>query len=125
MLALAWAFESFEMPIEPQLAYQAFTDPYFDADAEMRKYIEEQVALTGEPPNFAANGGLPALIFRRYEEIEPSTQQMFWWQPGLADFRASPHRNRLIRELGIDVFWRSQGFPPQCRPVGEEDFECD
>jgi len=27
--------------------------------------------------------------------------------------------------MGIYDYWLVAGFPPQCRPVGEDDFECD
>jgi TolB-like protein len=125
MLSLAWAVESFDMPMKPRVIYRALTDPDFDADREYRSYIDEQVALTGETPDLTVFGGFPALIFRRYEEMSPSLQNMFWWQPGLTGFRNSGHRNRLIREVGIYDFWRARGFPPQCRPIGADDFECD
>jgi TolB-like protein len=125
MLGLAWAAESFQLSIKPRVIYRALTEPNFDAESELRGYIEEQVALTGEIPDLTLFGGFPALIFRRYDEMVPSLQNMFWWQPGLTEFRASPHRNRLIRELGIYDFWRASGFPPQCRPIGDDDFECD
>ena len=32
---------------------------------------------------------------------------------------------RRVRELGLDRHWRENGFPPMCRPVGDDDFECD
>lgn len=125
MLSLAWAMESFDIPMKPRLIYRALTDANFDAEREFRNYFEEQLALTGETPDLTVFGGFPALVFGRYEEMSPSLQNMFWWQPGLSEFRASPHRNRLIRELGIYDFWRARGFPPQCRPISDDDFECD
>ena len=30
-----------------------------------------------------------------------------------------------LRRLGLPEFWRANGFPSMCRPLGEEDFECD
>jgi hypothetical protein len=27
-------------------------------------------------------------------------------------------------ELGLPEYWREHGFPPQCRPMGHDDFEC-
>jgi len=47
------------------------------------------------------------------------------WSPDLKRFRQSPEFKQLIEELGLQVYWRSDGFPPQCRPLGENDFECD
>jgi adenylate cyclase len=47
------------------------------------------------------------------------------WSPDLKRFRQSPEFKQLIEELGLQVYWHSDGFPPQCRPLGETDFECD
>jgi TolB-like protein len=29
-----------------------------------------------------------------------------------------------IRQSGVLDLWRARGFPPQCQPVGEDDFDC-
>jgi hypothetical protein len=34
-------------------------------------------------------------------------------------------RRQWIIDRRIPEFWHKQGFPPDCRPVGEDDFECD
>ncbi len=34
-------------------------------------------------------------------------------------------RDRWIRAAGIYDYWRSHGFPPQCRPAGDDGFSCD
>ena len=47
------------------------------------------------------------------------------WGPDLKRFRQSPEFKLLIKHLGSQNYWRSHGFPPQCRPLGEDDFECD
>jgi hypothetical protein len=31
----------------------------------------------------------------------------------------------LTLALGQPEYWRQHGFPPQCRPLDEQDFECD
>ncbi|MEE2525947.1 tetratricopeptide repeat protein [Hyphobacterium sp. HN65] len=33
-------------------------------------------------------------------------------------------RHGAIEAAGLPDFWREHGFPPQCQPVGEDDFEC-
>ena len=48
----------------------------------------------------------------------------------ITDHAQEPHlpeeaRKRLMREIGIPAYWRKHGFPPQCRPLGSDDFECD
>ena len=32
---------------------------------------------------------------------------------------------RLIKKIKLDTFWRENGFPVNCRPVGEDDFACN
>jgi len=34
-------------------------------------------------------------------------------------------QRRYIIDAGLPEFWRAQGFPPQCKPRGDKDFECD
>jgi len=34
-------------------------------------------------------------------------------------------RHNVLAEMHLPEFWRENGFPPQCRPVGDDDFECD
>jgi hypothetical protein len=31
---------------------------------------------------------------------------------------------QTIRELGVFEYWQARGLPPQCKPVGDDDFEC-
>jgi TolB-like protein len=48
----------------------------------------------------------------------------FWFAP-YSEYRRSEHFKRFVRRLGIPDYWRTHGFPPQCRTLGEDDFECD
>jgi hypothetical protein len=36
-----------------------------------------------------------------------------------------PRWKEQVRRDGILELWRTRGFPPQCRPLGTDDFECD
>jgi len=47
------------------------------------------------------------------------------WVPEHREYRQSAHFKEVVRELDLEPFWRENGFPPQCRPVGQDDFECD
>ena len=46
------------------------------------------------------------------------------WDPVRADFRGSTAFRSIIEKQGIPAYWREHGYPPQCRPVGEDDYEC-
>jgi TolB-like protein/Tfp pilus assembly protein PilF len=38
----------------------------------------------------------------------------------LTDARA----HAFLREAGFEAYWREKGWPPQCQPLGDSDFEC-
>jgi hypothetical protein len=52
-------------------------------------------------------------------------QTLVWWFRDDPAFLASEERKRLMRAWKLPEHWREHGFPPQCRPIGGEDFECD
>jgi TolB-like protein/Tfp pilus assembly protein PilF len=47
------------------------------------------------------------------------------WDPMMAAYRQTEPFKNYIRESGVHDYWREHGFPPQCRPLGGNDFECD
>ncbi len=48
----------------------------------------------------------------------------FYWGEGAQKYRQTEHFKNYIKQSGILAHWQNKGFPPQCRPVGQEDFEC-
>ncbi len=74
-------------------------------------------------------GDIPQLYvsFRAYDELEEVKKSARWvlWHPDAAEFRGTPQFKRVIRSLGIYDYWVKRGFPSQCRPLGDNDFECD
>ncbi len=68
-----------------------------------------------------------ALAYRVYDEITSdsfSNSYENFWLPAYADFRKSAKFKELVKDRGILAYWRETKFPPQCRPVGADDFEC-
>ncbi|OAB58131.1 hypothetical protein AY599_00295 [Leptolyngbya valderiana BDU 20041] len=47
------------------------------------------------------------------------------WFDSYRAYRQSPQFKEHMRLLGLVEFWTSNGFPAFCRPLGEDDFECD
>jgi hypothetical protein len=47
------------------------------------------------------------------------------WDPMMHAYRQSAEFKSFIRDSGVFDYWQQVGFPPQCRPVGDDDFECD
>ena len=47
------------------------------------------------------------------------------WDASMKRYRQSNAFKSYIHESGILEYWQEVGYPPQCWPVGEDDFECD
>ena len=47
------------------------------------------------------------------------------WHPILADYRKSDQFKDYLRQTRIEEYWRKHGWPDLCRPLGDDDFECD
>ncbi len=125
LLALRVYFLAFKEVTPPDPLIRALMEPDFDYEGELRQFIIEIEARSGEKFDWSKAASFIPVIFRSYENIHPTINLADWWNPSFPHFLASPHRKRVIREMGVYDYWRARGFPPQCRPVGEDDFECD
>lgn len=47
------------------------------------------------------------------------------WTDVMSGYRKSPQFKQHTRASGLPDYWRKHGFPPQCRPVGTDDFACE
>ena len=45
--------------------------------------------------------------------------------PIINPLRNTGSYKELIRKIHLDDFWRSNGFPGNCRPIGDDDFACN
>ena len=45
--------------------------------------------------------------------------------PIINPLRNTPPYKDLVRRVNLDDFWRENGFPINCRPVGDDDFACN
>ena len=123
---LTWAWDFNGSAVNTNRFYRAHTDPAFNFDLEARAYEIEHENEHGRKPNWGQAGALDAThTFKKYAMYEPYWWYPVWWLRMHEDFITSPHRKRLIREHGIYDYWRQHGFPPQCRPITDDDFECD
>jgi TolB-like protein/Tfp pilus assembly protein PilF len=48
-----------------------------------------------------------------------------FWDAGFKNYRQTDNFKAGIKQSGIFEYWRKNGFPPQCRALGDDDFECD
>jgi len=78
---------------------------------------------TGRDPR-----SLPVLVaaFKAYHLVEPDSNQNRWvWLKESTGFRTSKYFTPTMIKIGTPAYWRKHGFPPGCRPLGKEGFECD
>jgi adenylate cyclase len=47
------------------------------------------------------------------------------WYPVMKEVRQLPRFKEFVREIGLVDYWNKFGWPDLCRPVGDDDFECD
>jgi len=103
--------------------YRTSTDPTFDYEAEKTLVDQAYFRAGAVEPEWDPAHPDYLFIYRQYDQLR-SSDLPYWWFPYPLEFRNSPHRKRLMREYGLPEYWRKHGFPPQCKPVGEDDFEC-
>ena len=48
-----------------------------------------------------------------------------FWHPVMKEVRQLPRFKEFVREIGLVDYWNKFGWPDLCRPVGDDDFECD
>jgi TolB-like protein len=49
----------------------------------------------------------------------------YYWSPLFHEARQLPQFKELVRDIGLVDYWKEYGWPDICRPIGEDDFECD
>ena len=54
---------------------------------------------------------------------KPGSYQLIW-RPDVAYFRKTQRFKDLMTKHAMS-YWQKHGFPPQCRDLGDGDFECD
>jgi adenylate cyclase len=107
---------------------RALSDEDYDRDAALARFEARLRAEHPESPGAADPYVVTAwrLAFRAYDRIPLITGSLGWWwgvgYPGLAE---SPHRREAMIQARLPDYWREHGFPPQCRPVGADDFACE
>jgi tetratricopeptide (TPR) repeat protein len=99
--------------------FRALTDPAFnDRDRQ------DAAALANRAKNSLNFVPSALLVLKAYGEITSSSMDPpIWWARDVAWLK-SQSRKRLMQSWHLPEYWRKHGFPPQCRPIGESDFEC-
>jgi len=112
--------------------------PIFEGrnDASERKYLverffakydlvepwEDSVGLDHDPILLAAMG----LFEQATEHFDHGPGwRTHLWGSALAEYRASDAFKDFARKIKMEAYWRKHGWPDFCRPLGDDDFECD
>jgi len=104
----------------------ALENPDMDHTAQLRRF-ENWVEENGDDiDNYIGT----LLAFKAYDYFTRpndmnSSETGEFWHPYWAAFRKTPEFKTFIRNNNYLEYWRKYGFPKQCRPLGEDDFECD
>ena len=92
--------------------------------------IERYFASTDDPNLRTLGLSHPYLWLGEFDKAAAanktdSAQSIISWELFPPTFRNSPGFKRVLEANGVLAYWRQHGFPPQCRPLGREDFSCD
>lgn len=98
----------------------AYGDPEYDDD---KGAIMTNTAL------FAAHFEDPDVGIDALRRALGHNRGMSVWQfvsmPLMRPIRAHDEFKALVREVGLDDYWREAGWSEHCRPLTGDDFECD
>ena len=105
---------------------EALETPNSDHTARLRRF-ERWAEENGEDISLFAG---VLLAFKAYDYFATSNSMKTSdlsevWEPNWAEFRQTTFFKQFVHNNNLLAYWREAGFPKQCRPVGEDDFECD
>jgi len=110
---------------DPQLIpplFRVLTDPTF-SEHDRR----DALVLVNRARN--SHTWIPGALWmlKAYDKIIAATkypEPPFWWAREDPAWLKSQSRKQAMQHWHLPDYWRKRGFPPQCRPIGEADFEC-
>jgi adenylate cyclase len=99
-------------------------EAYRDLDGDHAELLQELLDFCSTGSADAASYAALLLVPLGAFDLLPD-YPMLVWGPEYAGYRRSPQFRHFIRENGALDYWRERGYPPQCRPLGADEFECD
>jgi tetratricopeptide (TPR) repeat protein len=120
LLLLTWGDRNPGYPVSDYL--DAIEFPEADHSAGLERILSWMEANEKDLSNWSDMLN----AFGAFDLMDPAKWDLYLvWTAEYSAYRQSPYFKPLIREQQAIDYWRENGFPPQCRPVGGEDFECD
>ena len=122
--------------VERAVAAGAFTQVALDNIRVLKEAWGNEAALHALRGILGSNVDIGIATYLRDDEFLIAALEGLWeadYRPVtrvLVDLNLSliydhPRWKEQVRRDGILNLWRTRGFPPQCRPLGADDFECD
>jgi tetratricopeptide (TPR) repeat protein len=105
---------------EAEEAHTAMAELLDDREAAIRWLRDTPV--TNSHPFWAAYYGDDELAL---SSMHGSSADWTLWTPNASGVRKLPGFKDLVRERGMVDYWREYGWGYYCRPVGDDDFECE
>jgi TolB-like protein/Tfp pilus assembly protein PilF len=103
--------------------HEEIYDAYQEPNGDHRALVEDILRFVAEEKNDELGYLANLLIPIGAHDLLPFP--VLFWGDGYARYRQSPQFKAYIRKSGVHDYWREVAFPPQCRPVGNDDFACD
>ena len=118
-----WNWNQDDRSYPATLILDAYEYPDRDHSAALAKFIDWTESRDLDKAEYRDE----FLALRGYQHVVISNNfNAFWiWQREQAHFRGSPYFKSTVKTLGIFDYWRERGFPDKCRPLGDDDFECE
>ena len=109
--------------------FQAFTDPNFKHAERLELFKQRYAKSITARDTVRSNTTDEFTILMAFRDFEsmlnvPADGISFAGLSTLDGITKAQIREKAILS-GLPEFWREQGFPPQCKAVGDDDFECD
>jgi len=120
------ALAAYHVSRHPDFPAREWLEALRNPGRDYSSYVAKAERWLAEDPHIGMNPAL-MLAFGAYDKIiiEQGLVMNWIWQPGFPGFYDSGMFKRLVEKKGILAHWRQHGFPPQCRAVGDDDFECE
>jgi TolB-like protein len=100
--------------------------PHPDAEKLVERYLADGL---GRPISQFAGSGQVYIWLGAYDGMARAKDLdgyfAVMWDPNAPGLRNSAGFKGVLDRLGVVAYWREHGFPPQCRPLPGDDFECD
>ena len=105
---------------------KAILDAMEFPDRDHSRGLEKMLNWMSQSDITPATYSLFMSTFKAYHLVDWYLGFNRWvWLKENTGLRKSEYFKPVMDEFGAPAYWREHGFPPGCRPLGEEGFTCD